>query len=129
MLKFLTKETVIKIHDKVIAISGGRQGLRDNGLLESALANPQNLYHYQDADVFVVAASYCVSIIKNHPFLDANKRTGMSSMNAFLFLNNQIITFPEDEAVETMVDVATDKVDIKALADWVKNLAKQPLTS
>ncbi len=54
MLKFLTKETVIKIHDKVISISCGRQGLRDNGLLESALANPQNLYYYQDADVFLV---------------------------------------------------------------------------
>ncbi len=53
----------------------------------------------------------------------------MSSMNAFLFLNNQIIIFPEDEAVETMVDVATDKIDTKALTAWVKNLAKQSLTS
>ncbi len=126
---FLNKKHVLLLHSQAITTYGGLDGIRDNGLLESALANPQNLYYYQNADIFLVAACYCVSIIKNHPFLDANKRTGMSSMNAFLFLNNKIITFPEDEAVETMVDVATDKVDIKALAAWIENLAKQPLTS
>jgi death on curing protein len=120
---FLEAEQVIFINQVVITRFGGLNGIRDKGLLESAIANPQNLYFYNNADIFNIASSYAVSIIKNHPFLDGNKRTGFASMNAFLELNDTIINFPEDETVEMMIKVATSEVDVKSLALWLKDLS------
>ncbi len=102
---------------------GGLNGIRDKGLLESATLNPQNLYFYNNADILNLASSYAVSIIKNHPFLDGNKRTGFAVVNAFLELNDTIINFPEDETVEMMVKVATSELDVEGLALWLKGLS------
>ena len=97
-------------------------GLRDQRLLESAIANPQNLHHYQNSDIYTLASSYAVSIIKNHPFLDGNKRTGFLSMDLFLRMNGKRIKFPHKEAVGTMVKVATSEVGIEELSGWLKEL-------
>lgn len=120
---FLEVEQVIFINKIVVERFGGLNGIRDKGLLESAITNPQNLYFYNNADIFNLASSYAVSIIKNHPFLDGNKRTGFASMNAFLELNDTIINFPEDEAVEMMVKIAIGEVDSEGLALWLKGLS------
>lgn len=120
---FLEAEQVIFINKIVVERFGGLNGIRDRGLLESATLNPQNLYFYNNADILNLASSYAVSIIKNHPFLDGNKRTGFASMNAFLELNDTIIDFPEDETVDIMVKVATSEVDVEGLALWLRDLS------
>lgn len=125
---FLEAEQVIFINNIVVERFGGLNGIRDKGLLESVITNTQNLYFYNNADIFSLASSYAVSIIKNHPFLDGNKRTGFASMNAFLELNNELIHFPEDETVEMMVNVATSEVDVEGLALWLTHLSEQDFT-
>jgi death-on-curing protein len=75
---WLTKDMVEAFHREALARFGGGDGLRDPGLLESALARPENIHAYEpDADIFRLAASYCAGIVKNHPFVDGNKRTGI----------------------------------------------------
>ncbi len=120
---FLEAEQVIFINKIVVERFGGLNGIRDKGLLESAITNPQNLYFYNNPDIVTLASSYAVSIIKNHPFLDGNKRTGFASMNAFLELNDTIINFPEDETVDTMLKVATSELDVEGLALWLKGFS------
>lgn len=121
-MRFLKSGEVIEINKAAIAENGGIYGLRDEHLLESALANPQNLYHYRDLDIYTLASSYAVSIIKNHPFLDGNKRTGFVSMGLFLRMNGQTLKFPHKESVEMMVKVATSDVDLEELSVWLKTL-------
>lgn len=107
---FLDFEQVILINKIVVEKWGGLYGIRDKNLIESAISNPQNLFFYQNADIYTIASSYAISIIKNHGFLDGNKRTGFACMNAFLELNDVVINFPEDEMVVMMVKVATSKI-------------------
>ncbi|SFP21899.1 death on curing protein [Cohaesibacter marisflavi] len=85
--KWVSEELVARLHECVIDIGGGAQGIRDTGLLASALARPQNLYAYGEDDVFQLAASYAESIARNHPFIDGNKRTAFQSADLFLALN------------------------------------------
>ncbi len=120
---FLDFEQVILINKIVVENWGGLYGIRDKNLIESAINNPQNLFFYQNADVYTIASSYTISIIKNHGFLDGNKRTGFACMNAFLELNDIIINFPEDETVDMMVKVAKSDISIQELSNWLKNLS------
>jgi len=120
---FLDFEQVILINKIVVEQWGGLCGIRDKNLIESVINNPKNLFFYQNAYVYTLASSYSISIIKNHGFLDGNKRTGFACMNAFLELNDIVINFPEDESVEMMVKVATSDVDLEGLALWLKGLS------
>jgi death-on-curing protein len=120
---FLDFEQVILINKIVVENWGGLCGIRDKNLTESAINNPQNLFFYQNADHYTIASSYAISIIKNHGFLDGNKRTGFACMNAFLELNDIILNFLEDESVEMMVKVATSNIGIEVLSNWLKNLS------
>lgn len=119
---FLDFEQVVLINKIVVETFGGLCGIRDKNLIDSAIANPQNLFFYQNADVFTIASSYAVSIIKNHAFLDGNKRTGFACMNAFLELNDIILNFSEDETVEMMVKIAKNEVSVTDLSDWLRSL-------
>ncbi len=119
---FLTFDEIVKMNQKLTENFGGICGIRDKNLLESAIANPKNLFHYKNANVFEIASSYAFSIIKNHPFLDGNKRTGFSSMGLFLEINGIEISFPKKETVEIMVKIATSEIQIEQLASWLKNL-------
>lgn len=119
---FLELEDVILINRIVVKQFGGLCKVRDFALLQSAILNPKNLLFYNNADIYEIASSYAIFIIKNHAFLDGNKRTGFASMNAFLELNGLILNFNEEDAVEMMVKVATSKVDLKLLTAWLKNL-------
>lgn len=122
-MRFLQSEEVIAINKRVISEHGGSCGLRDKNLLESAIANPQNLLHYKNASVFEIASSYAISIIKNHPFIDGNKRTGFETMDLFLRLNRIEVDFPIDETVEIFVKIATNEVKIEELSQWLNCLA------
>jgi death-on-curing protein len=122
---FLEVDDLIAINKKVVKDYGGLLGIRDKGLLESATYNPQNLYFYQNADIYQIAASYAFSIIQNHPFLDGNKRTGFAAMAIFLGQNGIEINCEKiSDTVEMMVKIATKKADLIKTATWLKKLKK-----
>ena len=94
-------DVTIAIHERVLAEHGGQSGIRDLGLLESALARPQQMLAYSDSDLATLAAAYAAGIIRNHPFLDGNKRVGF--MTAYLFLALNAVTLKATEASAAQV--------------------------
>jgi death on curing protein len=104
------------LHDESLAEHGGAPGLRDEGLLESALARPENLAHYGRPDVFQLAACYGVALAKNHAFVDGNKRVAFLAIGLFLALNGQRLVASQAEATLTMLGVAAGSMDEPALA-------------
>lgn len=125
--EWLTAQVVFAVHDDLLARFGGMFGVRDAGLLESALARPQNRWEYGEAeDVFDCAASYGFGIAKNHAFNDGNKRTAYMSMYTFLGLNGLELTATEIDAVETMVAVADGSLSEKKLAAWLRTNSGKP---
>jgi death on curing protein len=108
------------IHDDQIASHGGAYGLVNAGMLESALSRPQNLYAYERADLFTLAAAYGYGITKNHAFIDGNKRTAFMVMFTFLQANGWRLMMPEPEVVATMQQVAAGEISETLLADWLR---------
>ena len=111
---------IVAIHDEQLAEHGGGVGLRDGGLLESALSRPVNLAADGEPDVSALAASYAVGIAKNHPFIDGNKRTAFVAMELFLMLNGAVLVADDVNCVLTMLAVAAGEIDEAALADWIR---------
>lgn len=111
---------LLAVHDVQIAEHGGGEGLRDAGLLESALARPVNLAAYGQPDVADLAAAYGFGIAKNHPFVDGNKRTAFVAMELFLDLNGYELTAGDAEALPVMLALAAGDLSETALADWVR---------
>ena len=121
---WLTNAMVETFHRESLVLFGGGDGLRDAGLLASALARPQNVFAYEpQADVFRLAASYCHGIVKNHPFIDGNKRTGTLAAVAFLALNGIDVEFDEPEIVVMVVGLASSEVSEEQMADWLRKAA------
>jgi len=119
--KWLTRQMVLSIHAEAIWHFGGMSGVRDDRLLDSAPYRPRNRHAYEEgAELFDLAASLCVGIIKNHPFNDGNKRTGLLAVHAFLFLNGQALEPEEADEVKTMVAVADGRLEEAELADWLR---------
>ncbi|MGM9484703.1 type II toxin-antitoxin system death-on-curing family toxin [Roseateles sp. NT4] len=108
------------LHGESLREHGGAAGLRDEGLLESALARPPNLAHYSKPDAFDLAASYGVGLAKNHPFVDGNKRAAFLSIGLFLFLNHWRLTATQADATLTMLAVAAGDIDEPTLAQWLR---------
>ena len=118
---WLTLDMVLAIHDEQLAAFGGGTGLRDLGLLESALARPLNRYHYDpDCGVFGLAAAYGFGIVCNHPFVDGNKRTGLLAMNSFLDLNGWRFYPEQADGVRTILALASGEVEEEVLARWIE---------
>lgn len=111
---------IVAIHDEQLAEHGGGAGLRDGGLLESALSRPVNLAAYGEPGIAALAASYAVGIAKNHPFVDGNKRTAFVAMELFLMLNGAVLVADDLSCVLTMLAVAAGEMDEAALADWIR---------
>jgi death-on-curing protein len=123
-VRWLTVEMVEAFHLESLARFGGADGTRDKGLLESALARPRNLHSYQpDADPFRLAAAYGAGIIRNHPFVDGNKRTGVLAAVVFLNLNGIELAFDEAEIVTMVFGLAAGEVGEDDLADWLRRSA------
>lgn len=120
-MEFLDKDVVLAIHDAQVARYGGLAGVRDMGLLESALARPQNAHAYGVDDVFALAASLAFSIARNHPFLDGNKRTSWASARTFLALNGVRRQPDRVLAVEATVQLAEGRLDEAGFAAWLKS--------
>ncbi|MDX1562685.1 MAG: type II toxin-antitoxin system death-on-curing family toxin [Gammaproteobacteria bacterium] len=118
---WITVAIATAIHDEAIYEFGGLSGIRDQGLLESALDRPRNLLSYEpDSSLFQLAASLCIGLAKNHPFNDGNKRTALLATRAFLFLNGRALEPRQDDEVATLVAVAAGSLGEPELATWLE---------
>jgi death on curing protein len=121
---WLTKDMVEAFHRESLVRFGGSDGLRDEGLMLSALARPQNILAYEpEADLFRLAAAYCTGIVKNHPFIDGNKRTGVLCAVVFLGINGVELSFDEATIVAMIYGLAASEVTELQLADWLRSSA------
>ncbi len=117
---WLNRMIIEAVHADQIREHGGQAGLRDEGLLESALARPRNVWSYApDATLPRLAGEYGFGLARNHPFLDGNKRTAFVAMNVFLILNGFEVEAPEEEVVEVMLRVADGSLDLEGLVQWI----------
>jgi death on curing protein len=123
---WLSWRIVEAIHFDQILQHGGSHGVRDIGLIESALSRPRNKWAYEGADLFMLAAAYGFGIAKTHGFEDANKRTAFLALYTFLGLNGYDLEAPEEEAVQVMVAVADGTLDEEGLADWIRSRSVGP---
>jgi death-on-curing protein len=119
--RWITQDGLLILHDRSIALHGGASGLRDTGLLESALTRPANRFHYEGVDdICVLAATYLVALVSNHPFTDGNKRAGFLAAGLFLALNGRRLTAPPADAALKVLAVAAGDRDVDGLAEWIR---------
>jgi death-on-curing protein len=118
--RWVPKSTVVAIHEIQLAAHGGVPGLRDDGLLESALARPRNLFLHERKDVFELAAAYAQALLRNHPFVDGNKRVALTVAGVFLELNGFRLEAPEEEAVRATVALAARDREEAEFATWLR---------
>ncbi len=117
---WVLRETVLTLHEQSLAAFGGAAGIRDEGLLGSALAKPQNLFTYGKPTVFDLAASYGFGLVKNHPFVDGNKRVGFIVAVVFLELNGHRFQATEVEAAVRTLALAAGEMSEVEFAAWLK---------
>ena len=118
--RWLVEGIVIAVHAEQIAEHGGSDGIRDRGLLSSALFRPRNLAGYGTPAVFELAAAYAFGIIQNHPFVDGNKRSGFLAAYVFLALNGWKLIAAEAAAVEAVLALASGGISEAEFAAWLK---------
>jgi death-on-curing protein len=117
--RWLDLQLVLDFHAEQLALFGGPDGVRDLGLLESALARPINKYAYGESDLAALAAAYGFGIAKNHPFVDGNKRTALASMIVFLGLNKIDLNAPQEAAAAIVFSLAAGEISEDVLARWI----------
>ena len=116
---WLDTDIVLDIHAEQLAIFGGGDGMRDLGLLESALARPLNKFAYGETDLAALAAAHAFGIARNHPFVDGNKRAAFGAMIVFLGLNEIDLDVPPEAATAIILDVAAGEIDEDGLTHWL----------
>jgi death-on-curing protein len=119
--EWLTVTMVVAIHDEQLLIHGGPSGIRDEGMLESALDRPRNKWAYESAELSDLAAAYGYGIAKNHPFVDGNKRTSLLAIYTFLGINGIDFIVPEAEAAAMIFSFAAGEVSEESLARWIRD--------
>jgi death-on-curing protein len=117
---WVLRETVLTLHEQSLAEFGGEAGIRDESLLDSALAKPENLFAYGKPTIFDLAASYGFGLVKNHPFVDGNKRVGFIVAVVFLELNGQRFHSTEAEAAVRTLALAAGEMSEADFAAWLK---------
>jgi death on curing protein len=122
--RWIEKQALLMLHDESLAMHGGASGMRDEGLLDSALARPLNLLAYGEPDYADLAAAYGVGLAKNPPFVDGNKRAAFLSVGLFLALNGYRLTAGQAEATLNMLAVAASDIDEAAFAAWIRHNVK-----
>ena len=119
--EWLSKDLMLAIHDEQLAEHGGGIGVRDTDLLDSALTRPQNRFAYDPAsDLPALAAAYAFGLVRNHPFVDGNKRTAFVAAEVFLDLNGLIVTASDEACVLTMLRLAAGEMDEAEYAAWLR---------
>lgn len=121
-MKILKKRQILLLHSALIAESGGSDGVRDEGLLDSAVNTPFQTFSGQDLypTVLEKAVRLGFGLIRNHPFIDGNKRIGTHAMLVFLNLNSITLSYEDDELISTIMSVASDKLDADGLLKWIQ---------
>ncbi len=120
-IRWVPEAAVRAMHAQLVAEHGGRAGIRDEGLLSSALARPRNRRVYgASSTLFELAAGYGVGIIRNHPFIDGNKRLALMVMYVFLEINGYCLAAPEVEAADIILRLAAGELEEGHLARWLK---------
>lgn len=117
---WLNREIILAIQGELLSRFGGLDGIRDSGLLDSALGRPLQRFHYEKPDLFDLAASYAHGIVKNHPFLDGNKRAGFMAAYTFLGANGQQLQAPEEQAVLQTLALAAGETSAEQYAEWLR---------
>ena len=117
---WIEEAVVIAIHRRQLAEHGGSDGIRDKGLLESALFRPKYQFNYGNPTIFSLAAAYGYGIAKNHPFIDGNKRTSYVVMRTFLQLNGYDIQASAIEKYQTWIALANNQINEAELANWIE---------
>lgn len=118
--RWLDAATALAIHDRQLAEHGGGTGLRDSGMLESALARPINAWSYGEDDPAALAAAFAFGVARNHPFVDGNKRTAWVLARLFLAINGHELRFERADAVRTMLALAAGALSEEEMADWFR---------
>jgi death on curing protein len=122
-MRWISKRGLLLLHDESLAEHGGASGIRDEGLLESALARPENLAAYAESgepDIAALAAAYCYGLAKNHPFIDGNKRAAFLAVGLFMALNGQRLIVSQAEATATVLALAASEITEAAFAAWLR---------
>jgi len=122
---WILERTVLAAHDRLLATHGGAGGLRDAALLESALGRPRQHYAYGSPDLIELAALYTAGVVRNHPFVDGNKRTGFAIGVAFLELNGFVFQASEEDAIQAVLALASGEMDETRYAAWMRANSKR----
>jgi death on curing protein len=117
---WLDATDALAIHDRQLAEHGGGTGVRDIGMLESALGRPVNRWAYGEDDPAALAAAYAFGVARNHPFIDGNKRTAWVLARLFLVLNGHALVFTPEDAITTVLALAAGELSEEELADWFR---------
>ena len=123
--QWVLRETVLALQERLLAEFVGLGGLRDGGLLDSALARPQHLFAYDQPSLFDLAAAYAFGLVRNHPLLDGNERTGFTVAVLFLELNGRRFTAPEAEAALKTLALAAREMDQAGYAAWLRKHSRE----
>jgi death on curing protein len=118
---WLDVEILIDLHAEQLALFGGPDGIRDQGMLESALGRPINKYSYGEIDLAALAAAYAFGIARNHPFVDGNKRAAFGALIVFLGLNDIDFMVPPENATAMILALAAREVDEEGLTRWIRD--------
>lgn len=122
--RWISKQALLILHDESLATHGGGSGMRDEGLLDSALTRPLNLVAHADAanppDIAALAAAYCIGLAKNHAFVDGNKRAAFLATGLFLYLNGYRLTATQVDATLTVLGVAAGDITEAEFAQWLR---------
>jgi death-on-curing protein len=121
---WILERVVLAAHDRLLAAHGGAEGLRDAGLLQSALAMPQH-YAYGSPDLVELAALYTSGLVRNHPFVDGNKRTGFAIGIVFLELNGVVFQATEQKATKAVLALAAGDIDETGYSSWLRSNVKR----
>jgi len=122
---WVARKTVDAMHAILLAEHGGAPGLRDEGLLESAVARPRQIFAYSECDLPQLAAAYVASIVRNHPFVDGNKRTGFMTGYVFLERNGLEFTAAEAEAAQAVLELAAGSIEETGFALFLRDHSKR----
>ncbi|HEX7455935.1 MAG TPA: type II toxin-antitoxin system death-on-curing family toxin [Candidatus Nanoarchaeia archaeon] len=121
-MRYLTPQNVIQIHHEIIDETGGLHGVRDAGLVESAMERPRAVFAGKDLypNIFLKAAALTHSLLMNHPFLDGNKRTAVVAMMEFLQLNGKDLKCDQQEVIDFALWIENKKPSVEQIAEWIK---------
>jgi death on curing protein len=122
--RWLRLDVALAIHERLISEFGGDAGIHDLGLLESAIARPKQIYSYENSDLSTLAAAYTAGIVRNHPFVDGNKRVGFLASLIFLGLNKLSLTASEAMSTQAVINLVTGEITEQDFAQWLRENIK-----